>query len=166
MKAWPFNVRVEWAVAAFCAWRASDLLLAWRHSPFDRLGWLAFILWLTPLLIAVFRSESNAGAERIPRPAVWLTWLVLAISLLSVMLDIHLLGHLALAGAVWLLLPTFPNRLIWLGLSLCWMPLLGSLAQNATPSGVLGLRIALAALAVFLGFKSTRAITKVTLNER
>ena len=33
--------QVEWAILAFCAWRSADLLNAWRHSPYDRLGWLA-----------------------------------------------------------------------------------------------------------------------------
>ena len=54
----------EWGVLAFCAWQSADLLTAWRHSPFDRLGWLALVLWLTPTLAgALPKAEGRKKAE-------------------------------------------------------------------------------------------------------
>lgn len=40
---------VELAILAFCAWLSRDLLNAWQHSPHDRFGWLARLVWLVPL---------------------------------------------------------------------------------------------------------------------
>ena len=48
------------AVPLFCAWQARDLINAWRHSPHDRLGWLALLVWLAPV---ARRVAGKARAE-------------------------------------------------------------------------------------------------------
>ena len=65
----PSAFQPEWGVLAFCAWHSSDLLTAWQYSPFDRLGWLALALWVTPTLAgALGLLPMNLGNIQPPTP--------------------------------------------------------------------------------------------------
>ena len=142
------NLGAEWAVLGFCAWQASDMLNAWRHSPFDRWGWLACAIWLTPTL-------ASALGLLAPRPpttrAAQLAWCALALWLAGVLTDMHCLKHGALALACAAI--TLPLRfgILWLGLSLAWLPALGWLLGGLSVFGVAAIRLSLAALAALLG---------------
>jgi len=72
------KIRVEWLVTLFCAWHAADLVHAWRHSPYDRLGWLAIGV-IGDLNFLVYWGLAGAlGSLAHFRPrAAWL-WLALA----------------------------------------------------------------------------------------
>jgi hypothetical protein len=147
------NLGVEWAVLAFCAWQASDLVTGWRHSPFDRLEWLALGIWLTPTLL-------SAGGFRAPGPAtnrsVVLAWLALAVCLGGLLTDMHFLKHGALALACAAVTPAFRLGILWLGLGVAWMPSLGWLVHGLPASGVVTLRLALATVAALIALAGIR----------
>ena len=135
-------VGLELAVFAFCAWQAADLITAWRHSPFDRLGWLSFAIWLLPLGFVWFWGPAT------PTGSLPLTAAALVTSLAGRVLDMHLIicGALALAGAA--LAPAGPRRFIWLIGALCWMPVTGWLLHSLPASAVAALRLSLALASV------------------
>jgi len=147
------NLGAEWAVLGFCAWQASDLLTAWRHSPFDRWGWLAFGIWLAPTLAAAFGFHApRPTTPRTPR----LAWLALAVGLAGVLTDMHFLKHGALALACAAVTPFCGLGSLWLVLSLAWMPALGWLLGGLSVFGVASTRLALAALAALMGLAGMR----------
>ncbi|MBI4659855.1 MAG: hypothetical protein HY735_13525 [Verrucomicrobia bacterium] len=43
---------LEWLVLGYAVWQSQNLLAAWLHNPFDRWGWLAFLIWLTGLVVS------------------------------------------------------------------------------------------------------------------
>ncbi len=141
--------RVEWAVIVFCAWAARELVNAWRHSPFDRLGWLAFAIWLVP--VVVHESRRNVLKDGI---ACSCTGLVMAT--LGLMAQLNAATYLGLAVAVAGLLPWNRWTVSWLVFSLAWMPLTGWLCANFGGSVTVALRLAGAALAVVMGMSAVR----------
>ncbi|MBI2947778.1 MAG: hypothetical protein HYY23_09025 [Verrucomicrobia bacterium] len=54
MKDLPF---LQFTVIGYGLWQSRNLLEAWRHSPFDRWGWLACFVWLVPFLVCNARSK-------------------------------------------------------------------------------------------------------------
>lgn len=139
MKRWWATHGLELAVAAFCAWQAAGVLTAWQHSPFDRLGWLSFLIWLAPL--------GGAWRERPPRreTALILPVLALGLAVAGRLLELNALNYGALAVALTALLPGTARRGLWLASALAWMPLLGWMARDLPPGWVAMLRLLLAA---------------------
>ncbi len=135
-------VGLELAVLMFCAWQAADLITAWRHSPFDRLGWLSFAVWLLPIGFGLFRGTT------LPTGSLPLTAAALVVCLVGRVLDMHLIicGALALAGAA--LAPAGPRRFLWLIGALCWMPVTGWLLHSFPASAVAAFRLSLALASV------------------
>jgi hypothetical protein len=138
--------RLELAVIGFCAWQASSLLTAWRHSPFDRLGWLSFAIWLAAAVVAVVRHPTR------PENSTLLAFAAVALALLGRLLDLNALLSGALALSVCSLVPGSGRRLLWLAGAISWMPALGWLAHGFPSLAVAGARVllALAAAAVLL----------------
>lgn len=137
--AWPV------AILVFCAWQAADLVVAWRHSPFDRLGWVAFLIWLGPALYDWVRTSST----REPALGYLLAALVLAFA--GRLLDINAPRSLALGCALAsFVTPTGP-RLIWALTAVAWMPVMGWVLRDLPPVAVGGLRclVALAGAAIW-----------------
>ena len=140
--------QVEWAILAFCAWRSADLLNAWRHSPYDRLGWLAFTLWCAPLGLALLaRRRAIPARER----AAWLPWLAVALGLLGSLGNLNFLAYWGLACAIVAVPGASFKSLPWLALAVCWMPVFGWAAAHFSPASVSVLRLGLAALAAAAG---------------
>ena len=139
--------RVEWAILAFCAWRSADLLQAWQHSPYDKVGWLAFALGCLPLGWVCLRRRQEDVPEQLP----WLPWLAVALGLIGSLGHLNFLTYWGLACAVVALRRNSWKSLPWLALALCWMPVLGWAAARFSPTTVSGLRLALATLAVVAG---------------
>ncbi|MEI6193422.1 MAG: hypothetical protein WCS42_03740 [Verrucomicrobiota bacterium] len=135
---------VELAVLVFAAWQSLDLPVAWRHSPHDRFGWLALLVWLTPLALRL------AGRPRVPLAAnPWLLGSAILAGLLGQLTEVHFFGHVALALAVaawveisWRLLP-------WLLSAVAWMPVFGWWLAGFSGGTVFALRLALALAGAF-----------------
>jgi len=139
-----FNLPVEWAVLCFCAWQAADLAIAWRHSPFDAVGWVALVIWLIPSLASrLWWCRGNA----LPRRRPLLAWLALGACLAGIVTDMHFLKHCSFALACAAITPAFPGFCLWFILALAWMPALGWLLGGVRPLGVVLVRVALALVA-------------------
>lgn len=133
---------VGWAVLAAAIWQSADLLEAWRHSPLDRLGWLALGLWLAPV----------AWAWRRPAPVSEQTSLSLlgaavAAILAGVLLELHGAAYAALALAISAIARPPRAAWLWLVLSVSWMPFLSWASRGLPLPGLIALRLALAAAA-------------------
>jgi hypothetical protein len=150
---------VEWGVLAFCVWQGWGVISAWRHSPYDRLGWLAFLVWLGPVLVGraecgVQNAESGVQSGERGRGAAWRVWmsgLGLVCAVVGVIGDLNVLRHAGLALAIAGLAVTGWRWLGWLGLAVCWMPAVGWLGQGLAVSQVGALRVGAAGLALGLG---------------
>lgn len=144
MKRFLDQIRVEWLVAAFCAWHAADLLHAWGHSPYDRLGWLALVVWAVPAGRAV-----GCGAKAAHGFKLAIGSLVLA--LIGVLGDLNFLVYWGLAGSIGSLARVSLRGWLWLVLAVCWMPAFGWIGSQlhlpALPVNILRLLVAFAAAA-------------------
>ena len=130
---------VGWLTVAWSAWSARDVAAAWRHAPFDRLGWAAWLIWFLPALVFAVRD----GAFRTG-------WWIAALGglLAGMMADVNAVKYAAFALAVSALLPERGLwGLVWLAAAVAWMPVLGwSLgACGASVSVVPAVRLAVAA---------------------
>jgi len=133
--------RFELAVIAFCGWQAADLLTTWRHSPFDRWGWLGFAIWLAPVGVSLVR--------RLPRTDASLPWsgMALALAVFGRLLDFNALLCVALAVALAAKVPSSPHKWFWLAGALAWMPLLGWVAHDLPIAVVASIRLLFATTA-------------------
>jgi len=141
-----FNqIRVEWLVTAFCAWHAADLVHAWRHSPYDRMGWLALTIWAGPAGRAIVRGAAPARDFK-------LTIASLMIALIGVLGDLNFLVYWGLAISIGSLAGVSGRAWLWLALAVCWMPFFGwfgsQLHLGAATLNILRLLVAFAAAAV------------------
>lgn len=130
----------EATVLAYCLWQARDLIPAWLKSPYDRLGWLALIIWLLPVLyqrrpLCRYRSHS----------APLLLGLGLALSCIGVVGSLNLLNHLGLATTLAGLAPASSRRFPWAVAAVSWIPFLGWIGSHWFPSLILPVRLLLAA---------------------
>lgn len=153
------SIDPQWAILAFCIWQASDLVIAWSHSPFDSFGWLALLLWLTPQadrLIRRYVAGSNPlwrsqmeQPDSLP-PVPLALWAALLACFLGILTDLHFLKHCALALACAGITSRFRFWLPWFLLSISWMPALGWVLAALHPVAVTSIRLTLAALAALL----------------
>ena len=142
------------AVVALCVWQASDLVVAWRHSPLDRLGWLALLLWALPAGWALF---SPAVSQ--PSPLVF-PLLAILLVIAGGLLDLNALRCFGLAFA----LAAFPalslRQGVWLASAVGWMPVLGWLGRDLPAGAITLLRLLLPVLGSgwwFLGLRKIQS---------
>ena len=130
------------AITLYAAWNARNLLAAWLHSPFDRCGSVAFLLWIVPILLWAARPSPRRVS--IPAFAV-----ALLISFAGVAADLGALKYLGLALALAAFLPLRPATSLWLPCAAAWMPAAGWAFSAHGPLFVNSARVAvgLAALA-------------------
>ena len=142
----PSAFHPEWGVLAFCAWHSSDLLTAWQYSPFDRLGWLALALWVTPTLAgALGLLPMNLGNIQPPTPNAQHPMMAQTRGPGSKAPCLHS-AFCILHSALQPLPPSQPTRR---GLPLAWLGLLTCLAGMLTDLHVLNyVALALACAAV------------------
>jgi hypothetical protein len=114
------------AIVAYCAVQADDLLLAWRHSPFDRVSWVAMLVWLAPLWIAT-RGEFQRGLDNGQKTILTAS---LFFILLGEMASMNAIKYGALTLAIIGLVPWQPILLVWLAGAFCWMPVFGYFASK------------------------------------
>jgi hypothetical protein len=130
--------KVGWVVLVLAAWDSRAIVPAWMHSPLDKFGWVALMLWVGAAIW--FWSQGRSQGEG---RAFWigLSMLFLAGGAVS---GLNTLGYIAFALAVAALPGWSWKTLGWFLCSLSWMPPL-SWAANALPIPMLlGLRLALA----------------------
>jgi hypothetical protein len=130
---------VALAVVAYAACQAQDLVSAWRHAPYDRLGWLAFVIWMSPLGWA-------RGLGKVPRaePVGGLLAVGLAFSFLGAVASLNTLCYAGLACTLAGFCPWSWRNLFWLLAAASWMPALGYALHALTAGQVLATRLILA----------------------
>lgn len=127
-----------WAVLALALWQSRELLNAWRHSPYDRLGWLALAVWLAPIVWLRFRGP----IEGTGRP--YLLGGALAAIAIGGVTGMNAPCYAGLALAIAAIPGASLPVALWLVASVSWMPAL-SWAGNSLPAKVLlAVRIAIA----------------------
>jgi hypothetical protein len=139
MKATRQSWLVALAVTAYCAWQARDLLATWPPAPFDRAWWLAFLIWLLPLVWARGRARAPGG-----EPAPALLGAGLGFAFLGAIVSLNALCCAGLACAVVGLVPWSPRNLPWLAASAAWMPALGYALSSLDAAPVVWIRLGLA----------------------
>lgn len=133
--------RARWFGALTLGWTAvwcGDVWTAWQHAPYDRTGLASALLWIVAVVIWPKRVL----------PARWLlagAWLG---SLVGVIGELNVAGHMALVCAVCAWLPGPGGRAAAAVAALAWMPALGWALASLTPATVNFLRVVLAAAAV------------------
>lgn len=136
------------AVPLFCAWQARDLITAWQHSPHDRLGWLALLVWLAPVARRVAgKARGKARAEL--AASFILMGAAIGCGLASELTELHFLGHVALALAMAGWLKNSWRSLLWLAAAVAWMPVFGWWLAPVSGALILPLRLALALVGAF-----------------
>ena len=130
---------VEVSVVFFAAFLSRDLINAWRHSPHDRLGWLALLVWLVPLALRL-ADISGTGT-----PANFiLMGAAIVCGLLGDLAEVHFLDHVALALALGAWLKFSWRTLPWLLSAVAWMPVCGWWLAGFSAGTILTFRLALA----------------------
>jgi hypothetical protein len=131
----PFPL-VELAILAFCAWLSRDLLNAWRHSPHDKFGWLALLIWLVPVVVSQARQGRNSAN-------VFFLGAAIVMGAFGDLSEFHFLGHVALAFSIAAWLPVTLGSVVWLVTALAWMPVFGWQTAHFSDGSILFLRLAL-----------------------
>jgi len=139
-RSWPL---VELAILYFAAWLSRDLLNAWQHSPHDRLGWLALLVWLTPLARRLKNDRTELSANS------YLLGAAIACGLLGELAEVHFLSHVAMALALGAWLKISLRSLLWLLAAVAWMPAFGWWLAGFSGGSVLILRLVLAGVSSF-----------------
>jgi len=141
-------------VVAWCAVQSDGLLLAWRTSPFDYLGWVALLLWCLPLVSQCLRPDLEFEPGRIE---YCLMGAALLVSLLGSMTSLNALKYLGLALAIVALHRWSPANILWFLGAAGWMPAFGYFAARSIPLAApanlyltLALRVVIALGAVIL----------------
>lgn len=130
------------AVMGLCAANTLDLWDAWRTSPADAFGWLALLVWISPLFVLRFSANKYRLFER-EEPG--LLGLALSVSLVGYVGRVNALEHFGLILATAGLMKWRWVNLVWLAAGFSWTPAFGWLILAWRPEQVLTLRIALAA---------------------
>ena len=134
---------------AYGLWSCRHLAVAWRVSPYDAGGALAFLAWTLPLFVC-----------RRPPAVGWMLAGLAALGLAGAA-ELNVLAHVGLAMilAAWVQPVSQCRRAIWLVGAVAWMPALGYVLDGWPAAGVFGLRmlLALAALPLLLmAFRQNR----------
>lgn len=122
-------------LVGYALFEAKDLVFAWRTSPFDALGWLAFAIWVAPLFVT-------------DRPMIRETGLIVAgvgLLLAGHLGELNALKYGGLAGVLAGLEPWRKGRFFWLVTGIAWMPAFGYLVSQGLSEGVWLVRILIAA---------------------
>ncbi|MHB8522063.1 MAG: archaeosortase/exosortase family protein [Limisphaerales bacterium] len=59
---------LEVVLVGYSAWRCQDLAGAWADSPFDQWGWLAFLIWVCPVVASGTFAKPTLSALRGAEP--------------------------------------------------------------------------------------------------
>jgi len=118
---------LELAILVYAGSRCHTLFDTWFTNPFDRLGWLAFALWILPIGIhAQSTGLPFAGSGRL-RP-----WLLGAGVGLICLGDVGTLNAIKYVGLALIFVGFAPRagRWLWALTAVAWMPALGWVASR------------------------------------
>ena len=135
IRSWPL---VEVAILLFAAWQARDLINAWQHSPHDRFGWVALLVWLTPPGLRIINPQADKGAN------FYLLGAAIGCGLLGELTEVHFLKHVALGLAAGARISFSPRTWPWRLAAVAWMPIFGWWLADFSAGTVFILRLALA----------------------
>jgi exosortase/archaeosortase family protein len=130
----------EVLLIAYASYRASGLLVSWSGAPFERLAWLAFVVWIGALAYTAARPVRIRAAKY--------AWAAAAFVFLGDIAQVNAAYQAGLALAVVSLAPP-RGRLLWAAGAVSWTSGLGWIASRL-PGGPLVLpavRLAVAAVA-------------------
>jgi hypothetical protein len=122
-------------------------LRAWLHSPFDRTGWIAWLIWCVPAAVQAFRAS--------PTCLAWFPAGVF-VSLVGFIGDFHFLEQAGLATVSAGFLSQCRIVWVWLAAAISWMPVFGWAFSFAGTSMVCAGRVVLAVAAAGLTFRFLR----------
>ncbi len=128
------NIAVT-AMVLYAAWSSRSLYSFWRDDPYGHTGWIAMLIWLSPLLAKPIRLAKGSDA---------LLLIGLACTLLGHVLEIHAFHYAGLALIAGSAAGWHAGTLVWVAASVCWMPVLGYLAKAAPAQTVCIARIVMA----------------------
>ena len=137
------------AVFAHAVWQTRGLPTHWLHSPFDRMGWLAALVWIGAIIVAW------RGTRHSPTLA-WLG-LSLVLGLAGTVSDLNVLRYAGLAAAGAAFFRGLPAALASWVCALCWMPVLGYVCKEFGTPFVNTLRVTMAVAAGFAACLFARA---------
>jgi hypothetical protein len=116
------------SILAYCVWQSADLLVAWSSNSPERIGWLAFCVWLLPVL-PLKRFASSRGDS----PQNMFLGGAVLLTFLGQLTWLNCLQHLGLALAIVGWKQPIVGQRLWLISIAFWMPAVGWLT-----SGTLG----------------------------
>jgi hypothetical protein len=136
--------RVPWiqlAITAWSAWQARELLVAWRTSPYDRLGWLALAVWLAPLALLARRPDARSAAT-------WPWFAAIACAFIGLVGELHVLAYVGLAVALAAFRRPDARWAVWLASACAWWPVFGYSLKGLPIAAMPAVRLAVAAAGV------------------
>lgn len=155
------------AIAAYCAFQSDNLLLAWRTSPFDYLGWIALLIWCLPIAFMALDPDPEFQLGRVEHA---LMGTALFVSLLGTMASMNALKYLGLAFSLVAVIRWIPAHFIWFVSAASWMPAFGYFAAKSirltAPTNIhviLTLRVIIALTAVLIVWQINRKQKKLRL---
>ena len=136
--------------AAFCA---RGLVASWRWAPYDRLAWLAFLVWVVPLCWPRARAR-----EYFSQRHGGILVLACGLFLAGAAADINAIHHAALALVLAGLYRRHGGWLPWVVGSLAWMPVAGWFGSRfgIEPDAFSYCRLTVAVLAAAAGLAWSR----------
>lgn len=117
---------LELAILGYAGWRCRTLFSTWFTNPYDRLGWLAFAVWILPL------GLDEGGAPRAAGSGARRPWYLGLGLLLIAFGDLGRLNAAQYVGLALIVIGFAPRhrRGLWGLAAIAWMPPLGWVASR------------------------------------
>lgn len=137
----PWPSKIGLIVLLFCITPTFDLMDAWTSSPADRWGWIALLIWISPLaMMRWIRGQHDLIGEE--NQLLYLA--ALLTTLAGQVGRVNAIEHFAVLLACGGLLKCSVRSLVWMCAGACWLPAFGWLVMTSAPNQVLTARVALA----------------------
>lgn len=114
------------AICIYCGLQALGLVYAWKNSPYDRMGGVAFGIWCIPIFWYWLKQAGMEASPQTGKPLF--LGLGLFLSYNGSMGSMHILEHLGLVFALGGIMPTKPIVFLWMAAAITWMPVFGWLS--------------------------------------
>jgi hypothetical protein len=126
------------AIVIYTLWNSRELFQVWLFAAMDWMGWLPFLIWLSPLWVIARNAHPL------------FLWIALMSSILGNAASFNALKYLGLASAIAAFAPMSAGTVAWWLCSLSWMPAFGWLGTRYFPEHLLLVRFTLACLSVLI----------------